>query len=79
MPHPNRSKRTTDDPARNPTPDQIKQAREAYGMDEAQAAALCYTSEAAWIKWETGIRRMHPFFFEGWCAKAAAMRQQVPA
>jgi putative transcriptional regulator len=56
----------------NPTPAEIKQAREkiqdtlGLGITEAQkyCAELLYVKIRAWQRWETGEREMHPAFWE---------------
>ena len=68
--HPNRSKRTTDDARRNPTPGDIIEARTRAGLTALEAAQLCYSTESKWKLWEAGERRMHPFWWEAWLAKA---------
>jgi len=57
--HPNRSRRA-DNPAANPTPDQIRAAREAAGLTQSQAAALVCSTLPRWQEWEYGKHRMHP-------------------
>jgi hypothetical protein len=55
-----------------PTPEQVKQAREAVqagrelGITAAQdwCAAALHTSRRAFQQWETGTRAMHPAFWE---------------
>jgi putative transcriptional regulator len=59
--HPNRSGKH---PSRNPTPEEIKAAREAAQMTSAEAGALVHSTESKWREWESGARRMHPAFFE---------------
>lgn len=61
--HPNRSRRTPS-PAANPKPEQVRAAREAAGLTQAQAAALIYCTLRGWQEWEHGKRRMHPAFWE---------------
>lgn len=61
--HPNRSRKAPN-PARNPTPDEVRAMRAAAGLTQAAAAALLYSSERAWQDWEGGQRRMHPAFVE---------------
>lgn len=39
-----------------PTPQQIKQARELSGLTLAQAAAMVHVEERAWRRWELGER-----------------------
>ena len=64
--HPNRSRRPGVRGA-NPTPAQVRAAREACGMTIAQAAAVIYASPRTWEDWEAtptvarpALRRMHP-------------------
>jgi hypothetical protein len=71
--HPHRSRRR-DNPAANPTPQQVKDLREdvqrqfEIGITAAQdhCAGAVFTSRRAWQQWEHGDRRMHPAFW--WCA-----------
>lgn len=70
--HPNRS---AGYPARNPTPAEVRTAREAAGLTQAQAAALVYASLRNWQQWEQGegassARRMHPGLWELFMIKA---------
>lgn len=44
----------------NPTPDEIRAAREAAGLTQTAAAALIWSSQRGWQKWESGEREMHP-------------------
>jgi DNA (cytosine-5)-methyltransferase 1 len=39
-----------------PTPDQVKAAREAAGHSQAQAGALVHTDARTWRRWELGPR-----------------------
>lgn len=59
--HPNRSSRST---RRNPTPAEIRAARERTGLTQAQAADLLHVDLRSWQKWEGGERSMHPAFWE---------------
>ena len=61
--HPNRS-RLRDAPGRNPQPCEISRARVASGLTQIEAAALLFTGGRVWSQWETGLRRMHPAFWE---------------
>lgn len=70
--HPNRSGSSS---ARNPTPQEIRAAREAAGLTQTAAAALVYSTLRAWQGWEAepgtpGHRRMHPQIWEAFCVKA---------
>ena len=67
--HPNRpDKSGRRSPAANPTPAQVREAREAAGLTQQQAADLIYSKLRTWQNWEnedaTDGRRMHPAFFE---------------
>lgn len=73
--HPNRSKRQPN-AARNPSPDEIREAREAAKLSQTAAADLIYCSLRAWQDWEGGQRRMHPAMWELWRLKVAAMPQE---
>lgn len=60
--HPNRGPKG---PSSNPTPTEIRAAREEAGLTQSQAAALVHSSPRNWQQWEdqTGgqnARRMHP-------------------
>lgn len=71
--HPNRS---AGHQARNPTPSEVRAAREAAGLTQTQAAALVYASLRNWQQWEQGeganVRRMHPGLWELFRIKTAA-------
>lgn len=58
--HPNRSR---SNPARNPSPEQIRATREAVGLTQTAAARLVNATLRAWQGWEApvediGHRRM---------------------
>ena len=69
--HPNRS---AGHPARNPTHAEVRAAREAAGLTQAQAAALVYATPRNWQQWEqqegANVRRMHPGLWELFRLKA---------
>lgn len=75
--HPNRSKRQTL-PKANPTPAQVRAAREAAGLTQTQAAAVIYATLRAWQNWESEDlaegRRMHPQLFEAFLLKTGQMK-----
>jgi putative transcriptional regulator len=71
--HPQRSKRRTDDAARTPTPEQVREMREAVGLSPREAAGLIYSTAAAWERWEAGERAMHPAFAELFAMKSHAI------
>lgn len=58
--HPNRSKWKS----RNPSPEEIRQARTAGGLTQTMAGELVHTSCRVWQQWEAGDRRMHPAFWD---------------
>jgi DNA (cytosine-5)-methyltransferase 1 len=60
--HPNRSRRTPS-AARNPSPTEIRSARERAGLTQTEAARLIYCTMRGWQQWEAGERRMHPAFW----------------
>ena len=64
--HPNRGPKG---PSSNPSPAEVRAARLAAGLTQAQAAALVHASPRNWQQWEdmTGganARRMHPGLWE---------------
>lgn len=59
--HPNRGPKG---PASNPSPSDIRAAREAAGLTQTEAAAMLHTTCRTWQQWEAGDRRMHPAFWE---------------
>jgi DNA-binding XRE family transcriptional regulator len=76
--HPNRSK-TNVRAAANPSPAEIRRAREEAGLTLEQAGALVYTSWRTWQNWEAGKespehRRMHPATWELFLVKVQARR-----
>lgn len=73
--HPNRGQRG---PASNPTPGEIRAAREAAGLTQMQAAALIHGTLRAWQNWEAppddaNARRMHPGLWELFRIRAARL------
>lgn len=50
--------------ATNPSPEQIRAAREAAGLSQTEAAALIYAGLRGWQEWEAGNRKMHPALWE---------------
>lgn len=61
--HPNRSKKNPKR-GRNPTPEEIVNARKKLGITQATAGKLVYKTESGWKKWELGLRRMPPDTWE---------------
>ncbi len=59
--HPNRGPKG---PASNPSPLEIKAARESAELTQTAAASLLHTTCRTWQQWEAGDRRMHPAFWE---------------
>lgn len=48
----------------NPTPAEIRQARESAGLSQTAAAALISSTMRTWQDWEAGKSRMHPGLWE---------------
>ena len=65
MNHPNRS-RAWANPARNPSPAEIRAARLAANLTQREAGATVMASEKSWRKWEAGVARMHPGLWALW-------------
>ena len=86
--HPNRSDKTAGT-SRNPTPEEVRQARAAVqtrldlGITEAQelCAQQVHTSIRTWQQWETDAsipishRRMHPAFWELYNIKKGSIQK----
>lgn len=66
--HPNRGPKG---PSANPSPAEIKAARESVGLTQGAAAALIYRTARNWQQWEGGDRRMDPALWELFRIKAA--------
>ncbi len=71
--HPNRPRASGTNPARNPSPDEIRQAREAAGLTQTEAAARIFCALNTWQQWESGARKMHPAFWQLWRLKVAGL------
>ena len=65
--HPNRGPKC---PSSNPSPEQIRAAREAAGLSQSAAAALIHSTLRTWQDWEAGKARMHPGLWELFMSKA---------
>lgn len=48
----------------NPTPSEIRQARELARLSQSAAAALISSTLRTWQDWEAGKARMHPGLWE---------------
>lgn len=48
----------------HPTPLEIRAAREAARLTQAQAAILVHATMRNWRQWEAADRRMHPGLWE---------------
>ena len=74
--HPNRR---AGHPARNPSPAEIRAAREAAGLTQSEAAKLVHANLRAWQRWEADeattetARRMHPGLWELFRIKAGVI------
>jgi putative transcriptional regulator len=63
------SNRGTKGPFSNPTPDEVRSARETAGLTQTQAAEMVRGTLRAWQGWEApegepAARRMHPGLWE---------------
>lgn len=47
-----------------PTKEEVKQARAAAGLTQAEAAAVVHKKKMAWYHWEKGDSSMDPAFWE---------------
>ena len=47
-----------------PTPEQIRAARLAAGLSQAEAGELILASKRSWENWEQGRVNMHPGLFD---------------
>lgn len=54
--HPNRSK--TPREGRNPSPDEVREARAKAGLTQPEACKLIHVTLSSWKKYEAGDRRM---------------------
>lgn len=78
MSHPNRSK-TNRSMSANPTPAEIREAREKAQLTQAAAAEIIHATTRSWENWETEgdeQRRMHPGLFELFLAKTGQLRKE---
>lgn len=57
-------------PTGNPSPAEIRAARESVWLSQTAAADLIHCTLRGWQEWEAGNRRMHPAFWELWRIKA---------
>lgn len=64
-------------PAVNPNPKEIREARVQLLLSRREAADLIHMTERAWIKYESGERRMHPQHWTGWKV-AAGLESRIP-
>lgn len=48
----------------NTTPDNIRSARLAAGLSQAEAGELILSSKRTWENWEQGRVKMHPGLFD---------------
>lgn len=59
----------------NPTPSEIRQARELAGLTQTQAGELIHSKLRAWQRWEAGDAPMHPAFWELFLKKSKGKRK----
>lgn len=59
-------------PTNNPTPSEIRQARELAGLSTAAASALVHRTQRNWQQWESGARAMDAALWELFSLKSKA-------
>lgn len=67
--HPNRGAKG---PSSNPSPEEIRAAREAVGLSQSAAAECIHSTLRTWQDWEAGKARMHPGLWELFRIKSAS-------
>lgn len=73
--HPNRSKKNPK-PGRNPSPEEIYNARVAAGLTQSGAADLVYSPVVTWKSWESGLYRMAPATWELFQIKTKSLQNK---
>lgn len=68
--HPNRG--GAKGPSSNPSPAEVRAAREASGLSQSAAAELIHSTLRTWQDWEAGKARMHPGLWELFRIKSAS-------
>lgn len=58
----------------SPSPQDIREKRQALGLTQTQAGALTCTSVRQWQKWEYGEHKMHPGLWELFLIKAKNLK-----
>lgn len=53
-------------PGEQPSPDEIRAAREYAGLTQTQAGDLVWSALRTWQSWESGERGMHPAIWWAW-------------
>lgn len=64
---------------RNPTPDEIREARAVAKHSQAQAAELIHSTGRRWRDWESGVHEMSPAAFELYVLKTQGILFNRPA
>jgi len=59
--HPNRRKKRL---GYKPTKEDVIALRERAGLKQEVIAGLIYCSRVTWSQWESGVRTMHPAFWD---------------
>lgn len=65
--------------AKPPTPAHIRACREALGLSQTAAGALCWAKLRTWQSWEGGEREMQPAVWLAWLVRAARLEQTEKA
>ncbi|TFH84976.1 XRE family transcriptional regulator [Billgrantia azerbaijanica] len=59
----------------HPTPERIRESREAAGISLSRAAHLVRTAPKFWQRWEAGERTMPLHRWELWCYKLRELKE----
>lgn len=63
----------------SPTPADLRAARRAAGLTQAQAAKLIHSKLRTWEDWEAGVAPMHPGLWRLFGLLVAAAKASGPA
>lgn len=55
---------------KNPTPENIREARANAGLSQTDAAKVIYSTMRTWQDWESGKTKMHPGLWELFLVKS---------
>lgn len=61
-----------------PTPSEIVKVRKKYKLTQEKASELIFQTKNTWSRYESGLRQMHPAFWELFNIKAADLVKKHP-